>query len=379
MSFEHYIRSGTKQLRCGITTGSCAALAASGAAQMLLCGGVPEKLSLLTPGRLRVEIKPEYCCPEKNGAVCAVRKDAGDDPDVTDGILIIARVKRSEAGIDIDGGPGVGRVTKPGLDQPVGSAAINTVPRRMIREALETVCKEADYSGGLHVEISAENGEEIAGKTFNPLLGIEGGISILGTSGLVEPMSEQAIVDTIALEIRQKKAEGSSRLILCPGNYGLDYVEGTFPELGSVPRVKYSNYIGEALDLAVVEGMKEVLLVGHIGKLVKLAGGIMNTHSRIADCRKEIFCAYAALCGAGLETCENLMRQVTADACLDVLETAELRSQVTEHLLYEIQRVLDRRVAGACGIGAVLFSNVYGMLGCSSGAETMLNRWKNRL
>lgn len=363
MSFEHYVRSGTKQLRRGYTTGTCAALAAAGAAELLLTGKAPEKLSLLTPGGLRVEVKPEYIRPEGRAAVCAVRKDAGDDPDVTNGMLVFARVEKQARGILLEAGEGIGQVTKPGLDQAVGEAAINSVPRKMILAAAETVCTETGYDGGLKITVSIPGGEEIAKKTFNPQLGIEGGISILGTSGIVEPMSERAIVDTIALEIRQAAASGSEVLILTPGNYGMDFLHGKFPQLAEIPAAKCSNFIGDAIDIAVTEGFAEVLLVGHVGKLVKLAGGIMNTHSKTADCRRELFCAHAAVCGAGTETCRALMEQISADGCLAILESAGLREQVTESLLKEIQTRLDRRACGALRIGAILFSNEYGLLG----------------
>ena len=377
MSFEHYIRSGNRRLRCGYTTGSCAALAAAGAAELLLTGQAPETLTLLTPGGLRIETTPVFCRMEGDRAACAVQKDAGDDPDVTDGILIVATVGRTAEGITIDGGEGIGKVTRPGLDRAVGEAAINSVPRRMIFTAMEMLCDELNYPGGLQVVISAPEGRKIAKKTFNPMLGIEGGISILGTSGIVEPMSEQAIVDTIALEIRQKAASGSRRLIFCPGNYGLDFLSKEMPGLEAIPRVKCSNYIGDALDLAILEGMEEVLLIGHVGKLVKLAGGIMNTHSRMADCRRELFCAHAALCGADRIICESLMQQVTTDGCLEILKNARLCKPVMESLLREIQTVLERKSGGACRFGAVLFSNVYGLLGKTAEAEMLLREWRD--
>ena len=377
MSFEHYIRNGNRRLRCGYTTGSCAALAAAGAAELLLTGQAPETLTLLTPGGLRIETTPVFCRMEGDRAACAVQKDAGDDPDVTDGILIVATVGRTAEGITIDGGEGIGKVTRPGLDRAVGEAAINSVPRRMIFTAMETLCDELSYPGGLKVVISAPEGRKIAKKTFNPMLGIEGGISILGTSGIVEPMSEQAIVDTIALEIRQKAASGSRRLIFCPGNYGLDFLSKEMPGLEAIPRVKCSNYIGDALDLAILEGMEEVLLIGHVGKLVKLAGGIMNTHSRMADCRRELFCAHAALCGADRIICESLMQQVTTDGCLEILKNARLCKPVIESLLREIQTVLERKSGGACRFGAVLFSNVYGLLGKTAEAEALLREWRD--
>ena len=376
MPFEHYIRSGTKQLRCGYTTGTCAALAAAGAVQCLLTGAVPETLTLRTPSGLTVEVLPEECRMEGACAVCSVRKDAGDDPDVTDGILITAHARRTHTGIRLEGGEGVGRVTKPGLDQPVGEAAINTVPRRMIRAAVEGVCTEAGYGGGLHIVISAPEGRSLAARTFNPQLGIEGGISILGTSGIVEPMSEKALVDTIELEIRQARAEQADRLILTPGNYGLDFLKTHYPFFTSLPVVKCSNFIGDAIDIALTEGFGELLLVGHAGKLIKLAGGIMNTHSRVADCRRELFCAYAALCGADRSLCESLMNQVTTDGCLDVLGAAGLRDAVMARMLQEIQSVLDRRCAGAARVGAVLFTNEHGLLGVTAGAEKLLNTWK---
>ena len=375
MSFEHYVRSGTKLLRCGYTTGTCAALAASGAAMLLLTGETPAVLCVMTPKGWTVEVEPELCRMENGAARCAVSKDAGDDPDVTDGMLIFATVTKTGRGIEIDGGEGVGRVSKPGLDQPVGAAAINSVPRQMIREAAEKICAACGYAGGLKIVISAPGGVEIAKKTFNPQLGIAGGISILGSSGVVEPMSERAIVETTALEIRQAAAGGAQRLILLPGNYGMDYLTQNLPTLASVPRAKCANFIGEAIDAARLEGFREVLLIGHIGKLVKLAGGIMNTHSKTADCRRELFVCHAALCGADADTCRALMDEVTTDGCLAVLNSAGLREQVMQSLLHAIQEQLSRR-AGDMRIGALLFSNEAGLLGLTEGAAQLLTEWR---
>ena len=300
--FEHYIRSGQKLLRCGYTTGTCAALGAVGAARLLFTGKAPETVGLRTPKGIVVEVAPIYCEKVDTGAVCAIRKDGGDDIDATDGLPVIANVTLlpNEHGVvKIDGGKGVGRVTKPGLDQPVGAAAINRVPREMITEALLKEAKTFEYKGGFSVLVSIEGGEEAAKKTFNPHIGVLGGLSVLGTSGIVEPMSQQAIVDTMQLEIHQAALKnGAHRLILTPGNYGLDYLRETYPALLDIPIIKCSNFIGDALDAAATEHFEEVLLVGHIGKLVKVAGGIMNTHSRMADCRTELFCTYAALAGA---------------------------------------------------------------------------------
>ena len=373
---EEYIVKDGKKLRLGYTTGSCAAAAAKAAAVMLLTGRRLETVALLTPKGIRLELEVREVETGPDHVSCAIAKDAGDDPDVTDGALIFARVsRREEPGIVIDGGSGVGRVTKPGLDQPVGAAAINRVPRRMIREQVERVCRERGYSGGLAVIISIPGGAERAARTFNPSLGVEGGLSILGTSGIVEPMSEQAIVDTIALQTRQA-AVTSTDLILTPGNYGEDFLKGTGLDRLGVPVVKYSNFLGDALDIAVSEGFRQVLLVGHLGKLVKAAGGIMNTHSRYADCRTELICAHAALCGAGAALCRELMDAAATDACVALLDGAGLRRAVLDSLLAAIQLHLERRTAGACRIGAGVFSNQYGLLGRTERAKEILEGWK---
>lgn len=376
MSFEHYIRSGQRLLRCGYTTGTCAALAARGATELLLSGMAPRTVCLTTPKGWPVQVLPQFCRMEGDGAVCGIQKDAGDDCDITDGMTVAAAVSKTEApGIHIDGGEGVGRVTKPGLDQSVGAAAINTVPRRMIAQAVQEVCRRLGYAGGLKVEIRIPGGAEAARKTFNPKLGVEGGLSVLGTSGVVEPMSEQALVDTLALEIRQAAAQ-SRRLLLTPGNYGTDFLHAQGLDKLGVPVVKCSNFIGDALDMAAAEGFEQLLLVGHIGKLVKLAGGVMNTHSRYADCRTELICAHAAVCGAGQALCAALLDAPTTDACLELLDKAGLRQTVLERLMTAIAGHLQRRAGDACQAGALLFSNQYGPLGLTDTAKEILAQWK---
>ena len=375
VGFEYRVRCGQKQLRCGYTTGTCAALAAGGAAHLLLTGERLAKLSLVTPAGIPIELPPEALSMEGSAARCAVVKDSGDDPDVTDGLSIVATVSRTQEGIHIDGGEGVGRVTKPGLDQPVGAAAINRVPREMIRRQVQRVCAEVGYAGGLRVVISIPGGAEVAKRSFNAALGIVGGLSILGTSGIVEPMSQGAIVDTIALKQRQAAALGATRLILTPGNYGMDYLEQNGLLFSDVPVVKCSNFIGDALDIAAGLGFQQLLLVGHIGKLVKLAGGIMNTHSRWGDCRGELFCAHAAVQGADRATCQALMGAPTTDACIAILEASGLRAPVLASLTEAIQRQLTRRAAGAFTVGALLFSNQYGRLGTTQEAKELLAQW----
>lgn len=387
MAFEYYHRSGTKMLRYGYTTGTCAALAAAAATRILLAdwqedeagasASAGESLTeeLMTAKGIPVRVSIELWGRDETGAWASVFKDAGDDSDVTDGLEIRAHVARREEDITIDGGKGVGRVTKPGLDQPVGNAAINSGPRSQIRAAVEAVCREMDYEGGIEVIISAPEGEAAAEKTFNAKLGIEGGISILGTSGIVEPMSEQALVDTIEIELKQT-AMDSDRLIITPGNYGEDYIEANALDQLGVPIQKFSNFLGETLDILSGLDVREVLLVAHVGKLSKVAAGVMNTHSKYADGRNEIFCAHAAVCGADTEVCRKLMDAATTDACIEILDEAGIRKTVIESILHAVQEKLEHRVKGHFRIGAVMFSNVYGQLGMTAEGNDILSKWE---
>ena len=233
---EEYTVKGGKRLRLGYTTGSCAAAAAKAAAYMLLTGCRLEQVELATPKGIRLALPVLKIQMGGSAVSCAIEKDGGDDPDTTTGALVFVTVERQKnPGIEIDGGPGVGRVTKPGLDQPVGAAAINSVPRRMIRENVEEMQRLTDDFSGLKVTVSVPGGEALAQKTFNPRLGITGGISILGTTGIVEPMSEKALVDTIAVELRQRRESGAAYALLTPGNYGSDYIRdglGLDPYMG---------------------------------------------------------------------------------------------------------------------------------------------------
>ncbi|MBR1472146.1 MAG: cobalamin biosynthesis protein CbiD [Lachnospiraceae bacterium] len=360
-----------KKLRCGYTTGSCAAAAAGCAAMALLQGGVPRKgYSLCTPGgkRLCLTVETIFCRPE--AVCCGVYKDAGDDADITDGVLVCATVQKCPQEIRIEGGNGVGRVTRPGLDQPVGEAAINSVPRRMIREQLKEAAEAAGYTGGLVAVISVPEGEEIAKKTFNPRLGIEGGISILGTSGIVEPMSEQALVDTIAVEIRQRAAEGVRHLMLTPGNYGEEFIRVQMGmELEQC--VKCSNFVGDALDLAAAEGMASVLLIGHIGKLVKLGSGILNTHSRNADGRMETLAACLLRCGGDADTARQVLVCNTTEEAVEYLRAAGRLEGTMLELCDKIDETLQHRTYGKVRAGAVLFSRQSGLCVCTKEAERM--------
>ena len=369
---EEYLIKDGKKLRLGYTTGSCAAAAAKAATWMLLTGQRKERIQLQTPKGITLDLQVCDIRMEPERVSCATEKDSGDDPDVTKGMHITATVsRRREPGVLIDGGKGVGRVTKPGLDQPVGNAAINSVPRQMIRENVEQVVRAADYHGGLDVVISAPGGEEIARKTFNPRLGIEGGISILGTSGIVEPMSEEALVGSIQVEIRQKVASGARYLLVTPGNYGETFLREhmTLPFSESV---KCSNFVGQTIDMAQQLGVKGILFVAHIGKFVKVAAGIMNTHSRWADGRGEILAANALRAGISREAALEILEAATTEEALSVVVREGLLDAVMEQLTTRIHDHLNRRAGANCLLGAVLYSNQWGYLGQTESAEELI-------
>ena len=363
-----------KKLRSGFTTGSCAAAASKAAAWMLLSGTEISNMNIITPKGSAFDAEILDIQRTEGRVKCAVRKDGGDDPDVTTGSLIYAEVSLSDAGgIRIDGGEGVGRVTRPGLDQPVGAAAINSVPRAMIKSGIEEAAEMYGYEGGFDVIISVPGGEETAARTFNPRLGIEGGISIIGTSGVVEPMSEQAILDTIRVELRQKKAEGNKTAFVSPGNYGLDFMKETYG-MDLDRSVKCSNYIGITVDMIKELGFEGMLLTGHAGKLVKVAGGIMNTHSREADCRMEIISAAAAREGADTELILGILGCLTTEEAFAKLREADggLAERVASRLMDGILASLNRRSGGELSIECIMYTKENGLIAASEGAEAMI-------
>lgn len=369
---DDYIVKDGKSLRLGYTTGSCAAAAAKAATYMLLTGAIKERVSIITPGGKELNLDVLQTDVRKNSVSCAIMKDGGDDPDVTTGSLVFAEVKYSdEPGVRIDGGRGVGRVTKPGLDQPVGEAAINSVPRKMIRENVEEMMELSDYEGGLSVIISVPGGEELAKKTFNPKLGIEGGISIIGTTGIVEPMSEQALIATIEIELRQKKAEGAEYALLTPGNYGVDFIKEEL-KLDTSKIVRISNYIGDSIAFCREQGYKGVLLVGHIGKLVKLAADVWNTHSKYGDARMETLSSFAVRCGASENVTGEIMEAATTDEALKILEREGLKDAVLKAWADKVEMLAEQRAGENMETGIITFSRVTGFLAETSKASELL-------
>lgn len=485
---NEFVFKNQKKLRCGLTTGTCAAACAQAAMLRLLTGQVRSEVTVRLPeSRKRVQVDVAAAklheeiadnranrgtqqdsngrsplqqtgsaesdtrsseqrvtlavYPTADGGF-ATRKDAGDDPDVTNGTEIRAYIQvcervpsRAFASADgrlyLTGGVGVGRVTKPGLEQAVGQSAINRVPRQMIFDAVQQVLDafeeddekrrtegctpsfemenklkhvdgkpDAEYirSKWLNegneksersekpcylITISVPAGAELAQRTFNPMLGIEGGISILGTTGIVEPMSEAAIVATIETSIRQVLAmedgdigRSARRILAVPGNYGQRYVEQQLG-LRGVPVVEVSNYIGEAIDLAVSYGATDFLLVGNVGKLVKLAAGIMNTHSRVADGRWEIFAAHLALCGGTRAQVAAMREATTTEEMLTRLEEMGLRAPVMASIMGEIEAHMAHRIRGQMNFGVIVYSERFGRVGETAGAARLLDRFQS--
>ena len=390
------------ELRSGFTTGSCAAAAAKAALIMLLdsvevskaeveldsdCGPVAdnrvkdiEYVNIMTPKGIPYYAEIVNVVRDENGkkVTCSVIKDGGDDPDVTTGAYIEVSVRIvDEPGITIDGGKGVGRVTKPGLDQPIGEAAINSVPRKMIEENLLEVLKERSAGNtGLEVIVSVPGGERIAEKTFNPKLGIVGGISILGTTGIVEPMSEKAIVDTIRTEMRVRKAEGRQVLLAAPGNYGITFLSekcGIDKDIA----VMTSNFVYDSVMIAKEEGFSEMVFAGHIGKLVKVAGGIKNTHSRYGDHRMEILTDITGMFSCGKEfdeLKEKIAECVMTDEAVRIITEAGLADKVFPKMASLIKENMEKWAEGMLKVEVIVFSNEYTELVSTVNAHEYLER-----
>ena len=358
---ERFIYCGTKKMRCGYTTGSCAAAAAKAAAEALLTGQKVKYADILLPKGERLRLEISDCTINGKTASCTVIKDSGDDPDITNGIEIIAEVSLIDSGVEIIGGKGVGTVTKAGLDQPVGAAAINSVPRKMIAQSVNDAAEMQEYRGGFRVVISVPKGEELAKKTFNPRIGIVGGISIIGTTGIVEPMSSSALIETIRTEANIRRKEGRSVLVLTVGNYSERFVSEKLLQL-SEQCVMCSNFIGDAIDIGITLGFKNILIYGHIGKLVKLGSGIMNTHSSYADGRMETLIACGALAGLDNSLLCRLSDCATTDAALDILYESGQEQKLLDILTERIHGYLQARAKGEAKVGAVIFSYQHDML-----------------
>ena len=359
---------------CVFTTGSCAAAAAKAAAFMLISGKKMERIRIETPAGIPFEVPLENIEMAEGRAFCAVRKGSGEDPDVTAGCLVCALAEPFVDGkedVIIAGGEGVGVITRPGLDQPVGNAAINSVPRSMISKEVREVMSFLDYHVPVRITISVPYGQLLAEKTFNPRLGIEGGISIIGTSGIVEPMSTKALLQTIRLELRQRKECGEKIAVTAPGNYGMRFLKDHYGyDLDHA--VKCSNYIGKTIDMAKEEGFSRLLLVGHAGKLVKVSGGIMNTHSQEADCRMELIAAAAIRCHTPASAILKILDCASTEEACGILMRERKLNECFAYITDRISYHLNKRAGENMDVQCIVYSIEHGILGKTVQAEKYL-------
>lgn len=372
MDYKEYVTVAGKKLRKGYTTGSCAAAAAKAAAQMLITGRIIDQISINTPAGVKLTLPlADIVCGESM-AGCSVKKDSGDDPDVTNGLKIFAEARfTGQAGIQVEAGEGIGMVTLPGLKVKPGKPAINPVPMQMI---INETAEVLPPGGGIKVIISAPGGEAIAQRTFNPKLGITGGISILGTTGIEEPMSEEALKESLALELGMMAQRGIKKTAFVFGNYGEQFA---LQGLNIQPQfiIKIGNLVGFMLDKADECQFSDILIIGHIGKLVKVAAGIFHTHSRVADARGEILCAYAALEGAPTVILDEIYQCRTTEAATAIISSNRLNGVYARIGENAAQRCREH-VFGHLQIGTVLYTESDKLLYVNDVARKMIEELK---
>ena len=340
-----------KELKKGFTTGSCAQAAAKAAVMMLTSGKIVETVEILTASGAELNISLSDMEIGDGFARCAVIKDSGDDPDITNGAKVFAEARFSgQPGIILKGGKGVGRATKPGLAVAVGEWAINPVPRKMILRELKPYIEKK----GFEVTISVPRGEELAKQTFNPRLGIEGGISILGTTGIVEPKSLAAYKASLSLQLDVIKASGSSRAALVPGYVGEKFCKEVLGINDDII-VKTGDHIGFMFEECAKKGIKEVVFAGHIGKLVKVANGQFNTHCQHGDGRVDTIARYARLAKAPENIIQELSSQETAEAAGEILKKNNLTA-VFDLLAEAVVEKLNELVNSALKINCYILS-----------------------
>ena len=329
-----------KAYRKGYTTGSCATAAAKVAALMILRQQIIHQISIVTPAGVTLHLNVEEPLIHGNQATAAIRKDGGDDVDVTHGMLIYAQVKlRDDAHITITGGTGIGKVTQKGIGLPIGHSAINKTPLQTIEAAVREVLGP---ERGADVVIFAPEGEERALRTYNSRLGILGGISILGTTGIVTPMSEESWKRTLAIELEQKRENGLDKVIFVPGNHGERFVREQL-QVDTNLVVTMSNFVGYMLQEAERLAFRHVVMVGHLGKLIKVAAGIFHTHSHIADGRMETLVTHLALAGAPNELLQQVYHCLTTEAAMELIAQAGYESvydAIATRIVDRVQQML---------------------------------------
>lgn len=351
-----YVYKNGKKLKYGYTTGSCATGAVKAAAWMLIHQKPLENVQVHTPKGWLLTLDLHDIEITKDHVVCAVKKDAGDDPDITNGLLIYAKVKKSKVE-NIVGTEGIGQVTKPGLSVEIGKSAINPVPMKMIKDALLFVKETCDYLEEFDVELFAPRGLEVSQKTFNKKLGIIGGISIIGTTGIVEPMSEDAFKESLLLELNQIKKD---KLVYAPGNYGRDFCLNKGVHEKDI--LKISNFVGFMFEKAVENNLKKILFVGHIGKLIKVAGGIFQTHSRVSDGKFEILAAHLIKRQAPLEFLNKILLCNTTDEAVTLIYEHKYQ-EVFDDIALNVKRRLEAFVFDQIQVEVIVFALKEGQIG----------------
>lgn len=353
-----------KKLREGFSTGSCMTGGAAAAALWLTTGTCPEVVEVETPiGRtLYLDVIP------KEKGVCGIVKDAGDDPDVTNGSEVITKVELlpEDGAITFVGGDGIGTVTEEGLKLPVGEPAINPVPRQMTERALRKIIGDR----GAVVTVSIPGGEELAKKTFNPRLGVLGGLSVLGTTGIVRPMSEEAMKDSLLVELDMYARQGHRAILFVLGTTGENALKAQYGEFHCILQV--SNYIGFMIEEAVERGFTDILIGGFVGKLVKVASGTMNTHSHVADGRLETICTHAALHGASRDVIERIYSCVTTKAAMKIVEEEGL-TDIWKDMAERASAHCRKTAHGMARVGVVFLDAENRVLAESANVPEVLN------
>ncbi|MBZ1355924.1 cobalt-precorrin-5B (C(1))-methyltransferase CbiD [Streptococcus sp. LPB0406] len=372
---DEYSYVNGKKLRKGFTTGTCATAATAAAISMILNQDIEEKVTVSTANGVEVTMDIKDPSFGELTASAAVEKDGGDDADATHGLLIYSTVTLlpDSNDIEIDGGEGVGRVTQKGLKCDVGMAAINPTPRAMIEK---TARQLLGPNCGAKIIISVPGGEETAKLTYNSRLGIVGGISILGTTGIVNPMSEDSWKASITIELTMLYNQGYRSVVLAPGNYGEDFATNV---LGIPPHriVNMSNFVGHVLKEVQRIGFTRVLMVGHMGKFVKVAGGIFSTHSKDSDARMEIIMANLALLGAPVELLEKVDQCITTDAAGTLIEEyhyEEVYQVLVDKMKFRSERLLRNRKPEV-SIDVVTFGTEVGYLASTQTLEEIAEEW----
>ena len=375
-SEDNYVYYNGRKLRKGFTTGTTATAATVAAIRTLLNQEPQETVTVHAANGKTAIFDVEQTDFDEQQASCAIKKDGGDDQDATDGTLIFATVKlRDDNEIHLDGGKGVGRVTKEGLANKPGMPAINPTPRRVIKAAAR---EELGEKRGVDIVISVPEGERIAKLTYNPRLGIVGGISILGTSGVVTPMSESSWKHSISIEMNIHRKRGDNTIVLVPGNYGEDFAKD---ELG-IPNAKIvqmSNFVGYVLHETQRLGFTKVLIVGDLGKMIKVAGGIFSTHSKDADARAEIMVANLALMGGVPTTFLRKINQcLTTISMIKMIDEAgyqDVYQMIADKIKLRAEKLLAHREPHV-EIDAVIFSRESGFLAASKPFQEIKGEWQ---